>query len=126
MAHNNGEWVATPSEPPSDYLSFGPYVKLSPGQYKLSFLYRCLSKKKTDENAISFELATFDPTTKRPAIKKSVEVKTATCNNDLSVSSWIFDASEVDSAKYTYEFRVFSYRTAEVRLKEIRVERLSK
>jgi hypothetical protein len=129
LGHNyghldNGEWVATPSEAVGYYLSFGPYAKLSPGKYKVSFLYRCMSDKKTAEKAIELHVSTFDPKTGAQNVIKFLNVPLAACNNDISVSSWIFDVTEADAAKYTYEFRVYSYRNAEIRLKEIRLEKI--
>lgn len=129
LGHNyghldKGEWVATPSEAVGYYLSFGPYAKLSPGKYKLSFLYRCLSDNKTGDHAIGLQASTFDPKTGGQNIIKFLTVPLASCNNDISVSSWIFAASEADAAKFTYEFRVSSYRNAEIRLKEIRLEKI--
>jgi hypothetical protein len=130
LGHNyghlvNGEWVATPAEANGGtYLAFSPHIKLPWGTYKISFLYRCRSDKRTADDAISFRVTTLDLKTRKKDWHSTVDIPLSACNLDTSISSWIFKVPMTVPGGTTHGFEVYSHRNAEVRLKEIRLEQL--
>jgi hypothetical protein len=140
LGHNyghldRGEWVATPTEASrGTYLAFTPPVKVPLGTYIISFLYRCkppLSQwspseiLKIADPALSFRVSTLQAETGEERSLETVTIPYSACSDNLlSISSWIFRRRLNTPTGTTFRLTVFSYRNAEVRLKEIRLEQL--
>lgn len=124
----NGSWVSKPGEAQQGYMSFGPYVKLNSGVYKISFLYKCNKDESAtvgnnSGDAIYFEVAEVDATAKRYSNSHKI-VPLSGCDNSIGFASWLFNVDEVGASSDTFEFRVFSFRNAEIKLREIKVEKI--
>jgi hypothetical protein len=102
-------------------MSYGPYVKLNSGLYKISFLYKCKKDESgtvgnPGENAVYFQVAVVFPSTGNQEVNSYRNVTLSSCDSTVSVASWLFNVDDVAATNNTFEFRVISDRNAEIKL----------
>jgi len=120
----DGVWVSKSGEALNGYMILGPSVSLTSGVHKVSFLYRCKKDEVPTVGNVSLDAIQFE-------VKSSKETNSFRripldkCTDVILVESWTFTVSEIaEQANSRYDFRVFSYRNAEIRVKEIKVEKI--
>lgn len=107
LIQKKGQFILTSVPGKAGYLSYGPYIKLPPGKYRVEFVLKAIGKEKEKGGIV--DVAYVGSKTKKKTIKLSQKDRWVTLPIVFKVSS---DKTE-------FEFRVASNGKGRIHLKKI-------
>ncbi|MBX7169429.1 MAG: hypothetical protein K1X72_00640 [Pyrinomonadaceae bacterium] len=128
LGHNYGklvgtEWVSEPNEiVEKQFHTFGPYVALEKGIYRVFFTYTCTTFNipfNDRKPVLEFQVARFNGISGTPFVTTPLDL--LACNGALQRTQMLEFSVSNEIQNKQFEFRIYLYRNVEMRLQEIRL-----